>query len=205
MPPVDVDGEQGSVACHDGYVVTVGQVSRPSFGVRCGRHQDDALCSAERSLGVQQEGKTEVAGKVAFVNLVEDDDSNPGKVRVVLQPAGENSFGEDLDSGGRADDAFIAGLVADRLADFFSEHVRHAAGSSARGKFARLEDDDSLRAVDDTTFEQPKWRESRLSRAGWCDENATRVRRQCVDELGDARFDRKPGRREGHTRAGVPA
>jgi hypothetical protein len=163
------------------------------------------LCGAERSLGVKQQSKSEVTGEIAFVYLVEDDDADARKIRIVLQSPREYALGENLDPGARTDDAFIARLVTDGVTDFFSQQLRHASGCGPRGELAWLEHHDSLVVAEEAAFEQPNGRESRLSRAGRRDENATRTCRQRIDEMGDARFDRKPGRRKGHTRAGVPA
>lgn len=154
---------------------------------------------------MQQQSQTKVAGQVAFVDLVEDDHADSGEVGVVLQSPRQHSFGENFDARRRSDDAFVAGLVANGLADFFTEQLRHASRRGSRRELAWLEHDDAFVAGEQVAFEQAQGRKSGLARPGWCDENTTMSCRHRIDQVGDARLDRKPGRREGHTRAGVPA
>ena len=55
------------------------------------------------------------------MDLVEDHGAHAGQLGVVLQAAGEDAFGDDLDLRAGTDPPLVTGLVADRLADRLTE------------------------------------------------------------------------------------
>ncbi|MBV5335725.1 hypothetical protein JZU48_01565, partial [bacterium] len=75
--------------------------------------------------------------QVALVELVEQQRADAVQQRVVLQHAGEDAFGDDLDAGTRGDPVLEADAVADGLADRLAELPRHELGGTARGDAAR--------------------------------------------------------------------
>src|SRR5207302_62505 len=75
--------------------------------------------------GVEGQGEGEVGVEVALVELVEDHEADAGERRVVLEAAGEDPFRDDLDAGGGAGAALVAGAVAGGAADLLAEQDRH--------------------------------------------------------------------------------
>ncbi len=112
------------------------------FGVGGGRHGEDAQVRAQRRARVEGEREGQVRVQVAFVDLVEDHQPDPGKGRVPLQPTGEDALGDHLDAGAGPDVTFVTGAVADDLADVLANQVGHASCRGAGGEPARLEDHD---------------------------------------------------------------
>jgi hypothetical protein len=62
----------------------------------------------------------------------------------VLEPAGEDAFGDDLDAGSGRDAAFEAHGVTDGAADLLAQRLRHAVRGVAGSKAARLQHHDLL-------------------------------------------------------------
>ncbi len=77
------------------------------------------------------------------MEFVKDHRADTGQVGVVLQHAGQNALGHDLDTGGFADGAGTADAKAHGLPRFFAQGRSHAFGSCTRGKAARFQHQDA--------------------------------------------------------------
>ena len=116
--------------------------AREPFAIERRRHQDDPQVRAQRRLHVQRERQAEVAGEVAFVEFVEQQRADAFEHRIVLQHAGEDALGDDLDPGPGRDLVLEADAVADGFAHRFAELPRHEAGGGARGHAPRFQHHD---------------------------------------------------------------
>ena len=96
-------------------------------GVGRGRHRQDAEVGTQVGGDVERESEPEIGDQVALVHLVEHDQPDAGQLRIALEPACEDAFGDDFDAGVRPDVALVARLVSDRVADLFTEQVRPSA------------------------------------------------------------------------------
>ena len=57
------------------------------------------------------------------MELVEDNRTHPGQIRRILNHAGQDTFGDDLDAGGGAGLRLSPDAVADRLSDRFAQRL----------------------------------------------------------------------------------
>ena len=73
------------------------------------------------------------------MNFIENNNANIGKIGVALQTTSKHTFGEYFNASIWPNNTFVACLVPDGVANFFTQHVCHASCSSTRSKFARLE------------------------------------------------------------------
>ena len=122
-------------------------------GVERRRHDEDAEIVAQAALDVEREGEAEVTVERAFVEFVEDDEAHAGELRIGLQAAGEDAFGDHLDAGPGRDLAVEPHGVAHRAAHLLAQRLGHAPCRGARRKPARLEHDD-LAAVEPGLVEE---------------------------------------------------
>ncbi len=76
------------------------------------------------------------------MEFVEDDAGNIRQFGIVLQHAGEDALGHDLDAGVAADLGIEAGAVAHRSADGLIQGMGHAVGDGTGREAARLEHED---------------------------------------------------------------
>ena len=76
-------------------------------------------------LQVERAGQRDVAVKMAFVKLVEDQDGNPAQFRIVNHLPEQHTFRHKPDFRLRRCDIFEADLVADFVAKLDIEFLRH--------------------------------------------------------------------------------
>ena len=89
----------------------------------------------------------------------------PVSIRIVLEAAGEDAFGDDLYAGPGRDAALEADGVADGATHLLPQRFRHAMGGVAGGKAAGLQHDDLL-ALEPGGVEQFQRHTRRLARTG---------------------------------------
>ena len=102
----------------------------------------EAQIGAQVRLHVERERGAEIAVEMALVEFVEQDRADAGELRIVLDHARQDAFGDDFDARRRRDAAFEADAVADRRADVFAALRGHEFGGCARGDAARFEHQD---------------------------------------------------------------
>ena len=90
-------------------------------------------------LQIQRAGQRDVAVKMPLVKFIEDEGGNAAQLRVVNHLPQQHAFGDEADFRFRRRDVLEADLVADFVAKFDAEFLRHARGEQARGQPARLE------------------------------------------------------------------
>ncbi len=78
------------------------------------------------------------------MELIEQDGADPVERWIVLDEAGKDALCNDLDAGPLRDHGAETNPVADGVADFLAERLRHAGGGRARGEPARLQNQDFL-------------------------------------------------------------
>lgn len=108
---------------------TTGQPVR----LRGGRHRQQQQIGTQRLAHVDREGQRQVRVELAFVALVEEYRTDPGQVRVALQPGDEQPGGHHLHPGRRTAAAVTTYRVADRPADLDADESGHPAGGGPRG------------------------------------------------------------------------
>ena len=79
---------------------------------------------------------------MAFVEFVEHDRADAGQLRIALDQARENAFGDDFDARACGYPGLEADAVADSFADSFAELRRHEFGGSTGGDAARFQHQD---------------------------------------------------------------
>ena len=168
-------------------------------GVEGGRHGQDPQVGAQHRPGVEGERQSQVGLEVAFVDLVEDHQADPGQRRVVLEATGEDPLGDDLDAGGAADPAFVAGAVADGATDLLAEQARHPVGRRPGGEATGLEHDDAV-VPEPRLVEEPERDDGRLPRPGRGMEHRVPALGERHPHIVDAPLDGQVGQRwdEGH-------
>lgn len=141
----DREGASGGFEDRRGLFI-LREVLRNGGGVQRGGHDDDTQVRPDGGLHFAQHGQGQVGVDAALVKLVEHDAAHAFKEGVVLQPAGEDAFGQDMQPRGFADLA----LEADGVADFFAEapaaFAGDARGAGARGDAAGLQHQQRLPA-----------------------------------------------------------
>ncbi len=110
--------------------------------VEGGGHDEDAQVVAQDPPGLEGQGEAEVGVDAALVELVEDHEPHPLQPRVVVQAAGEDPLGHDLDAGPRADVRFAAHPEADGFSRRLAQRAGHEPGRGARREPPRLEHHD---------------------------------------------------------------
>ncbi len=99
------------------------------------------------------------------MELVEDHQAEVRQLRVVLQPAGENTFGDDLNPGGGTDPTFIAGDVTDGFAHPLTQQIGHTSGCGPGGQPSGLQHHDSA-IIQPRFVQQPQWHDGGLAGSG---------------------------------------
>ena len=170
--------------------------AREFFAIKRGTHHHDAQVLAHLRLHVECQRQAEIASEVAFVEFVEQDRADAVEHRVVLDHAGQDAFGDDLDTGRGAGAVLETDAVAHRLRHVFAEAARHEAGGGARGDAARFEHHDAL-SGQPRCVEQGQWHACGLAGAGWGFEHQPRMRGQRFTDRGQQGIDRKGGAHAG--------
>ena len=117
---------------------------RDALGLERGRHHQQAQLRPQALARFPAQREREVGVEAALVELVEDDQPDARQLRIGLQPAREQAFGDDFDARIRPDAALEAHLITHGFADFFAEQARHARRRGACREPARLEDQHAL-------------------------------------------------------------
>ena len=133
-------------------------------GVKGCRHHQKAQVAPQLAK-VEAQGQGEIGMNGALVELVEDDQTDPGQLAALLQPPGEDALGEDLDSCPGREATLVANLVADRLPHRFTEQLGHSTSRHARRQPPWLKDEDRF-AGQPRLFQQRQGHQGGLARAG---------------------------------------
>ena len=72
--------------------------ARDALAIECRRHDDETQIGTQAGLCIERKRGTEIAVQMAFVKLVEQDRTDTGQGRIVLQHARENAFGDHFDA-----------------------------------------------------------------------------------------------------------
>ena len=169
---------------------------RESRTVERRRHRDDAQVGAERRLDVERERQPEIAVEAAFVNLVEQDRGDAGKLGIALDPRDEDPLGDHGHACLGRPLAVHPGRIAEGPPDRLPRGRGHAFGGGACGKAARRQQQDLART--------PRLREQRgrdrggLARPRRRDQHGGRTVAQGGEKRGQYGKDRK--RRRSHRR-----
>ena len=90
-------------------------------GVDGGGHHQEAQVGPQRRAGVERQGQGQVGVEVPLVELVEDHEADAGERRILLEAAGEDALGHDLDAGAGPGAALVPGAVAHGPADLLAQ------------------------------------------------------------------------------------
>ncbi len=184
--PADVHREHPALALHER---GVGQHGGQGIDVGCRRHREHPQVGAEVSARVECERQAEIGRQIAFVDLVEDHQSDAGQFRVGLEPARQDALGDHLDARRRANPAFVAGLVSDGVTDLLAEDVRHPTRRRPGGQPPRFEHHDAT-APEPGLVEECEGCERRLARAWGRHEHGGALVREGAAEVGKCLGDR---------------
>ena len=100
------------------------------------------------------------------MKFIKQDGSNPGKLRVILYHANQDTLGYDLDPGILGNLAIKAHAIPHTLANRLAQQLRHPARTGACGQTARLQHDDLLIPAPGA-FQQRQRHLGRLARPRW--------------------------------------
>ncbi len=159
------------------------------LAVERGRHHHDAQVLAHLRLHVQRQREAEVAGHVPLVEFIEEERADALEHRVVLDHAGEDALGDDLDTRCRGDATLEADAVADRVADLLATLRGHETGGRARGHAPRFQHEDPAPGQPGR-IEQRRRHLRGLARARWRFQHQPRMR---GERFADARQQRIDG------------
>ncbi len=155
-------------------------------------HDEEPQIGANRTADVERQRQTQVALEVAFVELVEDDESHTGELGIVLQSAGQDTLRHDLDPGATARATFVPGPEADQPPHLLTHEVRHPSGGRPGGEAAGFEHHDAP-ARQPRFVDQAQRHDGGLAGPRLRLQHCRAVPRQGVPELGDAGLDRQLG------------
>ena len=116
-----------------------GQVIGDDTGVEGCRHDDEPQIGPRTGAQTAAQAKGQVDSQVALVKFVEDDGADAGQLRVRQQLTQEQAFGEEEDTRGVADVAFVSCLVAHQPPQPAIELVGNAPGHDTGGQSPRLQ------------------------------------------------------------------
>ena len=152
-------------------------------GVEGRRHDKNLQVRPFLFLQIECAGEGNVAVKMAFVELVEDERGDAGEFWILNDLAEENPFGDESDAGLRAGDVFETDLVADLAAEFRFAFGSDASGEQASGESARLEDDD-LAVAEQAVVEEHLGHLGGLAGAGGSRDDKSAVSADAGEEFG---------------------
>ena len=126
------------------------------------------------------------------MEFIKDDRANFRQVRRVLDHAGEDAFGHNLNPRGRACFAVAAHAVADGLPHPLAQGLRHAFGSGTRGQTAGFKHED-------TTLHRPRLKQGKGHTGGFACagrglQNGAACARKGGDQLGQDIINRQAHR-----------
>ncbi|CAH0326224.1 hypothetical protein SRABI111_06083 [Pseudomonas carnis] len=142
-PPAHLHREHAPVTAQDRRVI---QQAGQAFAFKGGGHQQDfqRLLVAKQLASVEAQGQRQVGVEAALVEFVEDQQAHAVQRRIVLQAAGEDTFGDNLDARVGADFAVQANAVAHGLTDLFTQFTGQPLGSSTGSQAPGFEHQDGL-------------------------------------------------------------
>ena len=130
-----------------------------------GHHQDPQVGSKRRP-ALDREREAEVGVDAAFVEFVEDEETDALE-RGILEPhAGEDAFGHHLDSRFGRNPRVETNPMSDGPTDRLSDGIRHAPCRRTRRDSPRLQHDD-LPPREPRLVEELERDDRRLPRTGW--------------------------------------
>ena len=162
---------------------------------RCG-HDHDTQILAHGGLHLSKQGQSQVGGKTAFVELVEDDRAHAFEERVGDELAGQNPLGDDPKPCFLAQNPLKPDLIADLLPDASSALLgdprgrrsgRHAAGLEEHNRRVRT-------TQQPRRIEQGRRHPGRLARAGRGLQDQVPRRPQHAHDFRQQRVDRQRGK-----------
>ena len=145
-------------------------------GVQRRRHYENLKVGAVGFLQIQGPGQRDVAVKVAFVKLVEDERGNAAQLRVLKHLPQQHAFGNETDARVGAGDVLEANLVADFAAKLGLAFPGDTRGQQTRRQPARLQDHDL--PVPSTP------RSSSIAEPGWISPNPSARTRSAAGSPG---------------------
>ena len=83
-------------------------------------------------LNIKGKGKAEVGVYASLMKFIEDDETDPRKIRVRVKHPRENSFCNHLDARPLANNRIASDAVSDGLSDPFAELIGHVGCSATR-------------------------------------------------------------------------
>jgi hypothetical protein len=95
------------------------------------------------------------------MDLIEDEDARSRQLRVVLESAGEDTFGHDFDSSVFGDHRVVASSISDEFAESSAREFGHPLSNCSSGYSTWLENDDA--AADSTVVEKVKRNQRRFT------------------------------------------
>ncbi len=152
-------------------------------------HHEEPQIGTKGAPDVERQGQAQVPLEVAFVELVEDDQTDACQFGIVLQAAGQHPFGHHFDAGAMARTALVPGPEADQPTDLVTEEIGHAARRGPGGQTTGFEHHDPG-AAQPGFVHQPKRDDGGLAGARFGLEHRGAAGRQGRPELIDARLDR---------------
>ena len=99
-----------------------------------------------------------------LVELIEDDRTHALQGVVVMQHAGQDTFGDHLNARARRCLVFKADTISHRFADLFAQERCHAACDAAGRQATGFEHND-LTSLQPRFIQQGEWYDSALSRS----------------------------------------
>jgi len=109
------------------------------LGIQGGRHDQDSQILTKLAK-IQAEGKCQICMDRALVELIKNYKSGVLQFIILLDSPGQNSFGDDFNSGSRGYSSVKADLVANRLADWFPQKACHPGSRSPCRQSPRFQD-----------------------------------------------------------------
>ena len=156
------------------------------------RHDQKLQIRPQARLHVERQRQAEIRIETALVEFVEKHSGNVLQVRIVEDHPGEDAFGDDEHARLRRHLVIEPHAIADSRASIFAQQARHAACGGARGKPARLEQDDGA-ALAPGRVQEMQGNERRLACAGRRDQHPRIAPCQRSVKRGQNFGDRKGG------------
>ena len=95
------------------------------------------------------------------MDLIKNEDARSRQLRVVLESAGEDAFGDHFDSSVFGDHCVVASSISNEFAESSARKFGHTLSNCSCGHSTRLENDDATAAV--TVVEEVKRNQRRFT------------------------------------------
>ena len=133
-------------------------------GIECGGHGDEKQIVPQGTRDFEAKREAKIGVERAFVKFVKDHRADARQIRIVLQHAGQDPLGDDLNAGVFRHRRSAAHPKTDGLASLFAKAFGHARSGGAGGKAARLQHQDA--ALGQASVEHRQRHARRLARTG---------------------------------------